>query len=160
MGIVLTLEQINQLAANSNIRRVSSKRIELTFEFRTKLFQEWEKDSCLDAIRRVFSDNGIDPEIVGDRFILKQMSSFKRYGKPTDRKHSDSSKPSQKPKQEHKAELLETGYFKVQGNRLFMSPELILEILEKYPEQSIEETLQQTGIDPQLVGCQRIRALE
>jgi len=160
MGMVLTLEQINQLAANSNIRRVSSKRIELTFEFRTKLFQEWEKDSCLDAIRRVFSDNGIDPEIVGDRFILKQMSSFKRYGKPTDRKHSDSSKPSQKPKQEHKAELLETGYFKVQGNRLFMSPELILEILEKYPEQSIEETLQQTGIDPQLMGRQRIRALE
>lgn len=153
-----TKEEIEQLSKNPIVRSVDEKHLTLTYEVRVEIFKEWEKNPGMTIIRKILTEHGIDVKCLGKEYIRHIHERFKRNGMPTNGRNETDTR--RKNTDEEVDILLQSGKFKKSGNGIIFTDEYKKEILEKYPEQSIEESIRQSGIDPQIVGYQRIYQLK
>lgn len=163
VALHLTLKQISVLQANPAIKNVRENRITLTFEFRTRMYEEWIKDPSVSLIRSYLNKHGLYQDIVGYQFIESLHKTFKRCGQPSNGKNRELYQTQNfKTDPESDALLLSTGKFVKgrNGHGITFAPDFVNELFHCYPERSIEEGLKDAGIDPDIVGYQRIYRLQ
>lgn len=156
-----TEQEIQILSKNPNVKYVRRNRLVLTFEFRQKLYDEWVKNPSVSTIRKVLNENGINTRITGKDFEHHLNLNFK-HNKPFRASNSEfgvnaSSFKTNKDDDEY---LLSTGVFVKRRNGIAFSDEFINEVSLTYPNASIEDKLKEKGIDPDVVGYQRIYNLK
>ena len=159
----LTPEQISTLQANPAVKHVCENRITLTFEFRTRIYEEWIKDPSVLLIRSYLNKHGLHQDLVGYQFIENLHKTFIRNGQPSNGKNSELYQTQNfRTDPESDALLLSTGKFVKgrNGHGITFAPDFVNELFHYYPERSIEEGLKDAGIDPDIVGYQRIYHLQ
>lgn len=161
MAKIYTEQEIEILSGNPNVKYVRRNRLVLTFEFRLKLYDEWVKKPGISTIKRVLNENGIDTKITGKNFIKGIQTNFRRSvpcrASNTTFGVNTSSFKANKDDDEY---LLNTGVFVKGRNGITFSNEFINEASLTYPNVSIEDKLKEKGIDPDIVGYQRIYILK
>ena len=88
-ALYLTPEQIRMFQANPAVKHVRENRITLTYEFRTRMYEEWIKDPSVSLIRSYLNKHGLYQDIVGYQFIETLHKSFKRHGQPSSGKNRE-----------------------------------------------------------------------
>ena len=161
MKKVYSDQEIKILSNNPNVKYVRRNRLVLTFEFRQKLYDEWTKDPRIGTIRKILNENGIDTRMTGQSFISHLQEHFKR-NRPSSASNSKfgvgvNSFRTNKDDNEY---LLSTGVFVKGRNGITFSDEFINEVSLTYPNVSIEDKLKEKGINPDIVGYQRIYGLK
>lgn len=161
MKKIYTEQEIQILSKNPNVKYVRRNRLVLTFEFRQKLYDEWVKNPSVSTIRKVLNENSINTRITGKDFEHHLNLNFK-HNKPFRASNSEfgvnaSSFKTNKDDDEY---LLSTGVFVKRRNGITFSNEFINEVSLTYPNVSIEDKLKEKGIDPDIVGYQRIYILK
>ena len=136
-----TKEEIEQLSKNPIVRSVDEKRLTLTYEFRVELFKEWEKNPGMETIREMLTEHGINEKSLRDHYIHDIHFKFKRVGMPTGGRNETVRRKNTKNTAEEIETLLKSGKFKKSGGGIIFTEEYKEELIEKYPEQSIEESL-------------------
>ena len=161
MKKIYTEQEIQILSNNPNVKYVRRNRLVLTFEFRQKLYDEWVKNPSVSTIRKVLNENGINTRITGKDFEHHLNLNFK-HNKPFRASNSKFgvNASSFKTNEEDNNNLLSTGVFVKRRNGITFSDEFINEVSLTYPNVSIEDKLKERGIDPDIVGYQRIYILK
>lgn len=151
-------EEIEILSKNPNVKDVRDNRLILTFDFRLKLFEEWEDDRSTACIKRILTENGFDCTIIGHKKISKIHETFKYKGRPTGARNKvfGTNSFNNKTDKSDNEFLISTGKFKKAGNGIQITDEFLNDIYHQYPSRSVEEILEDNGIDPHMVGYQRI----
>ena len=154
-------QEIKLLSENPNVKYVRRNRLVLTFEFRLKLYDEWVKNPSVSTIRKVLNENGINTRITGKDFEHHLNLNFK-HNKPFRASNSKFgvNANSFKTNKEDNEYLLSTDVFVKGRNGITFSNEFINEVSLTYPNVSIESKLKERGIDPDVVGYQRIYDLK
>lgn len=161
MKKVYSNQEIKILSDNPNVKYVRRNRLVLTFEFRLKLYDEWVKNPSVSTIRKVLNENGINTRITGQSFVGNLQVKFKlnRPYKASNSKFGVNAN-SFKTNKEDNEYLLSTDVFVKGRNGITFSNEFINEVSLTYPNVSIESKLKERGIDPDIVGYQRIYDLK
>ena len=154
-------QEIKLLSENPNVKYVRRNRLVLTFEFRLKLYDEWVKNPSVSTIRKVLNENGINTRITGKDFEHHLNLNFK-HNKPFRASNSEFGVNAStfKTNKEDNEYLLSTDVFVKGRNGITFSNEFINEVSLTYPNVSIESKLKERGIDPDVVGYQRIYDLK
>lgn len=161
MAKIYTEQEIQILSENPNVKYVRRNRLVLTFEFRQKLYDEWVKAPVIGTIRKILNENGINARMVGNDFPRHLQENF-RHNKPCNASNSKFgvNASSFKTNKEDNEYLLCTGVF-VKGRKgITFNKDFINEVSLTYPDVSIEDKLKEKGIDPDVVGYQRIYILK
>ena len=153
-----TEEEIRYLSSLPVVKRVTEKRLTLTFSYREELYAKWKEAPSNGIIRKMLEAAGISYSLVGNEFINSLNKTFKRHGAPCNGKSCVAARDEIKPETNHK--LLDTGCFVARGRGITFSTDYLVKLMERYPETGLEECLRQDGVDPQLVGYQRIYMLK
>lgn len=154
-------QEIKLLSENPNVKYVRRNRLVLTFEFRLKLYDEWVKNPSVSTIRKVLNENGINTRITGKDFEHHLNLNFK-HNKPFKASNSKFGVNAStfKTNKDDVEYLLSTGVF-VKGRKgITFSNEFINEVSLTYPDVSMEDKLKEKGINPDIVGYQRIYILK
>ena len=157
-----TQEEIELLSKNPNVKDIKTNRITFTFEFKHRLWEEWKDNQSTTCIRKVLISNGIDPFILGKVKINHLNENFKRDGEPSRGKNNVFRKSNiyfYANKNDNEF-LISTGIFIKGKNGIVFSNSFIDEAYHCYPDNSIEDLLKIHGIDPEIVGYQRIYLLK
>lgn len=154
-----TQQEIEILKANPNVKAVRENRLTLTYEFRLKLWHHYQNG---DSLRTVFIQHEFDTQMIGAKYIHNSEKNFKRNGCPTGgtNKVFGTNESQQANTQEEIQLLLESGLFIKLRKGIAFHPDFINELYHQYPDMSIEDTLINKGIDPTIVGYQRIYQLK
>ena len=167
MGIArkLTEAECEILRTNQAVKEARPNRFTLHFEFRKAMYEYWNTHGkSPQAIREFMAANRFDVSMFRNTRIIKHLSeSMKRHGHPTNGKNTVVGDTRYfRANAEDNAYLISTGKFVAgkNGKGISFSKEFIEELYENYPSQSIEEGLRNAGIDPAMVGYQRIHALK
>ena len=154
-----TEEQIEKLRNDPNVRYVDDHTIRFRYEFRLKLYEAWVTDKRA-GVKRVLTENGYESDVF--KVVSSICSKFKLRGRPQNAKSNRpvGSIQSFRTNPEDNEYLLSTGKFIKKNQGITFSDDFANELLHKYPEQSIEEGLKAAGIEPDMVGYQRIYALQ
>lgn len=156
-----TQEQIELLRSNLCVKHVTDNKVLWTLIYRQEMYDRWLINPNVSTIRAVMEEHGIDPHILGSRLISDIGRNFRRYGRPSQGAHNKLyAKGDFHSNREDNKWLISTGNFIARGKGISFSDEFTKELYSKYPEQSIEEGLRAVGIDPEVVGCQRIDRLK
>ena len=156
-----TSEEIKYLASLPVVKRVTENKLMLTFSFREKLYSMWREAPGMTIIRKTLAETGISYSLVGKNYVRRLHGNFLKFGAPRKGKSCTSARGANaESKSEVNRLLIGTGCFKARGNSVTFSRDYIRKLTDRYPETSIEDCLRQDGIDPQLVGYQRIYALK
>ena len=156
-----TKEEIAYLSSLPIVKQVKENRLTLTFSYREKLYTKWKEAPSDAIIRKMLEEAGVSYSLVGRDFIHDLHNNFIRYGAPQIGKSRVAARdPDRGTTAETNRALLDTGCFVTRGSRVTFSQDYIGKLMERYPETNLEECLQQDGIDPRLVGYQRIYALK
>ena len=156
-----TSEEIKYLASLSEVKRVTENKLMLTFSFREKLYSMWREAPGMTIIRKTLAEAGISYSLVGEKYVHRLHDNFLKFGAPRKGKSCTSVRGANaESKSEVNNLLIGTGCFEARGNSVTFSRDYIRKLTDRYPETSIEDCLRQDGIDPQLVGYQRIYALK
>ena len=161
MGKIYAKQEIELLSKNPNVKYVRSNRLVLTLEFRQKIYDEWVNKPNVGTIRKLLTDNGINPNITGNDLIRHLQERFK-LRRPSGASNDELgvySSSFRTNKKDNKY-LLSTGVFVKNRRGITFSIEFIDEISLTYPDISIEDKLKEKGISPDIVGYQRIYALK
>lgn len=156
--------EMEALRKNPNVYEVQEHRLLLTLEFRQQIYEEWVREPKRATVRRMLERNGFDTQRLGLNFTQSVESVFKRGGRP---KYSKASPETQAnwtkapymPTMTAE-ELIESGKFVWDINRLILHPDFEAELYRKYPQQSIEDGLLAAGISPADVGYHKIYWLQ
>ena len=161
MAKIYTEQEIQILSKNPNVKYVRRNRLVLTFEFRLKLYDEWVKTPKISTVRKVLNENGINTRMTGRGFISSLHEKFKR-NRPSRASNTTFgvNASSFKTNKDDDEFLLSTGVFAKGRNGITFSNEFINEVSLTYPNVSIEDKLKERGIDPDIVGYQRIYILK
>ena len=149
--------EIEALKANPNVKSVQENRLVLTYECRTALYDAWEKRSSYASVREEMTRRGMDLTMLGPNFVKDLIKTFRRYGRPSNGRNSFKVETVHP---EFNEALLASGKFKKSGKGICFTEQFATELAAKYPEQSIEDGLKAAGIDPGMVGYQRIYQLK
>lgn len=157
-------EEMEALRKNPNVLEVLENRLSLTIEFRQQVYEEWVLKPERSTVRRMLEINGFDTQQLGQNFTQSVGSVFKRGGRPKYSKASPEtqanwSKTMNMPTKTSE-ELLESGKFIWDVNRLILHPDFEAELYRNYPKQSIEDGLLAHGIAPADVGYHKIYCLK
>lgn len=151
---------MEELLKNPNVLGVLESRMSLKVELRQQVYEEWVLKPEKSTVRRMLEINGFDTQRLGENFTQAVASVFKRGGSP---KYSKASPETQA--NWSKAvympiktvdELLESGRFVWDINRLILHTDFEAELYRNYPKQSIEDGLLSCGIAPTDVGYHKI----
>lgn len=154
-----TQQEIEILSRNPQVKHIRENRLILTFEFRMKLWKQWSSGG---SIRDTLESNGFDLAMIGAVYINRIIYNFKRDGCPSGAKNKMLGVNTHNihNEEENVAELLSSGLFIKGRNGIAFHPDIIEELYDQYPNITIEEGLKAKGIDPELVGYQRIYLLK
>jgi len=154
-------EQIRKFRNDPNVWHVDDHTIRFTYVFRVKLYEAWELEKRA-GIKRVLAENGYDLKELGNNLISTLCNNFHKNGRPSNAssKLLVGSVRSFKTNLEDNEYLISTGKFVKAKNGITFRDTFANELFHKYPEQSIEEGLKAAGIDPEMVGYQRIYTLK
>lgn len=148
------------LKANPNVQEVRDSGVYLTYDFRVKLYNAWLDDPTPEAIRKKLIANGFDIGILGRNFANDICKNFRRKGKPSAGSGVASGRRNEISREEVERILLATGKFKRAKNGICFSEAFVEELRSAYPGKRLEEGIQEAGIDPEIVGYQRIYQLQ
>ncbi|MEG2544843.1 MAG: IS3 family transposase [Longicatena sp.] len=154
-----TQKEIEILSKNPNVKHARENRITLTYEFRIKLYEHWCNGV---SAKIVLEENSFDTNLLGSNFINSIIVNFKKHGKPSgaqNKKIHMYANTFHNTDEEIKL-LLSSGLFVKSSTGIGFHPEFINELYHDYPTKSIEEGIQTHGIDPKIVGYQRIYQLK
>lgn len=162
MGKIYTKQEIDLLSKNPNVKYVRRNRLVLTFEFRQKIYDEWINNPNTRTIRGFLANNGIDPSVTGSDFIHGLQKNFKRNNRPTGASNDNFGVGFNvfRTNKKDNEYLLSTGVFVKSYNGIAFSSEFIAQVSLTYPDISIEDKLKEKGINPNIVGHQRIYSLK
>ena len=151
-----------ELRKNPNVKYVRANRLSFTFEFRCQMYEAWIKDPSVSTIRKYLSESDFDTRILGKDFINHLNYRFKKDGHPSRGRNKTFGANSLnfKTNVSDNEHLVGTGKFIQSRKGIAFSPSFIEELYDKYPEQSIEEGIIAAGLDPEMIGYQRIYALK
>ena len=152
-------EAIIALQANPNVFSVNESRIQLTYEFKLKLYEMWEQKPGQNTISLGLESAGLGPDLVGIHFAERVHNGFRIYGRPRNGLHSQASKGDVLPKEEAEQRLLASGKFIKMSHGIGITDEFEQELLAHFPEQSVEDGLRSAGIDPAWLGARRLYKL-
>ena len=153
-----TSNEIELLKNNPNVKDVREDRLTLTYEFRCLLWEAWNAGDKLEAVLKV---GGIDRKTVGSLFIKNLAINFKHNGYPSGGKNKKFGKTTgYRNTAEDLNALLDSGCFVKNRNGISFHPDFIQELFHNYPDECIEDGLISRGIDPDIVGYQRIYHLK
>ena len=153
-----TEHEMEILRANPNVKFVRENRLDLTFAFRVQVYEQWEKAPSIKTIQAALETAGISRNLVGRPFIDKLHKTFRRHGRPSRGRRGFRAQHT--TSQQTDEILLASGKFVRYGNSIRFSDEFARELALNYPERSVEDGIRDAGIDPQLVGYQRIYQME
>ena len=156
----LTDEVVQALLSNPNVKDVREGRVYLTYEFRVKMYEAWIENPKPETVRTMLTANGFDNAALGKDFAKDTCKTFKRWGHPTAGSGIAGRKQNRYSREEADRILLSTGKFRKKRNGIGFEESFIEELRAGYPETSFEEGIRAAGIDPELVGYQRIYQLE
>lgn len=159
MAAHYTKKQVELLNSLDIVKSARHNRITFTYEFRCILYSEWELNPCVNTIRECSIAHGFPLELRGSRSFSLINDTFKKHGKPTNGKYDTLAKWKSNTEVEIK-NLLDSGYFCKGRNGIKFTDEFKEYIRSKYPQQSIEDSIQEVGLDPTVVGYQRIYNLK
>ena len=148
------------LSTNPNVKEVREGRVYLTYEFRVKLYEAWVEEPKPGTVRKVLRANGFDNEALGRYYACDICKTFMRRGHPTTGSGVQSRGQGELSREVTEKILLSTGKFRQKKNGIGFDESFIDELGAKYPGISIEDGIRAAGIDPALVGYQRIYQLE
>ena len=162
--ISFTPEEIAILEANPNVKRVRQNRLSLTLACRKQIYEQWLKAPSRSTIRQCLSDMGIGQYIIGTSYIAGLERAMQRSA-PTNGDKGTEHKLAPKDSEERKRNdelLLASGKFVrgSNGNGITFSADFKNELKLRYPEQPIEDGLRAAGIDPSIIGYDRIYNLK
>lgn len=154
-------EEMELLRSNPCVRYVTENKVMWTLEYRTEMYERWVRNPSNDTIREVMKEHGIEPSLLGAKIISDISRSFKRNGRPA----NGGGKELYAAAHFHASEddnriLVNTGKFRYSNKGIAFSDDFAGELYAKYPEQPIEDGLRAAGIDPKIVGYQRIHHLK
>ena len=157
-----TQQEIKMLRENPNVKHIRENRLTVTYEFKLKMYDAWVLNPSVGTIRKILIESGIEPQIVGSKWINHQNEKFKRHGKPSNGKNKvlNQNALNFRVDKEYDDYLISTGKFESSGKGLRFTETFINEIYHEYPEVSIENQLMKYGINPEKVGYQRIYQLK
>ena len=161
----LTEAECEVLRENPAVKEARPNRFSLTFEFREGLYEYWfDHGQSPQTVRDYLADHGFDVSIFIGTDLIKAISErMKRDGYPANGMFSGVGDARNfRANAKDNAYLISTGKFTVgrTGKGISFSKEFIEKLYENYPQRSIEESLKDSGIDPEMVGYQRIYALK
>lgn len=161
MTKIYTKEEIEILSKNPNVKYVREDRLVLTLEFKQKVYDEWIKNPNLSTIRKAVNDSGLDSNIIGSAFTRHLQSRFKlnRPSGASNTKFGCNANLFRTNKNDDEY-LLSTGVFIKERKGIRFSDEFVAETVLTYPDVSIEDKLKEKGINPDIVGYQRIYYLK
>ena len=167
-----SIEEIEFYSNSPYVKTVSQNKLVLTYDFKTILYHAWLADKRSSTIKLTLAEFGFNTDSMGRDYPKNLSRYFKLYGapgSPLEKKQSEASKQILSTTAKKKlsltpteALLVSTGKFVYQRHKLSFSPDFTAELLEAYPEQSIEEGLIRAGIslddvDPSMIhnllGC-------
>lgn len=153
-------EEMEALRQNPNVYEVFENRLLLTLEFRQQIYEEWVLKPERSTVRRMLEINGFDTQQIGQNFTQSVESVFKRGGRPkysmaSAKAQASWSKTVNMPTKTPE-ELLESGKFIWDINRLILHPDFEAKLYRSYPKQCIEDGLLAHGIAPADVGYHKI----
>lgn len=152
--------EMEALRKNPNVYEVLENRLSLTIEFRQRVYEEWVLKPERTTVRRMLECNGFDTQRLGLNFTKSVESVFKRGGRPKYSKASSETQASwtKAPYMPTMTveELIESGKFVWDVNRLILQPDFEAELYRNYPKQSIEDGLLAAGIPPADMGYHKI----
>lgn len=159
-----SLGEIEALKKNPNVLEVRENRLLLTIEFRQQVYEAWIRRPERSTVRRMLEANGFDTQRLGLNFTKSVESVFKRGGRPKFSKASPETqanwaKTIYMPTMTAE-ELVESGKFVWDVNRLILHPDFEAELYRNYPQQSIEDGLLSAGISPADMGYHKIYWLQ
>lgn len=159
-----SLGEMEALRKNPNVLEVRENRLLLTMEFRQQVYEAWVRRPERSTVRRMLEVNGFDTQRLGLNFTKSVESVFKRGGRPKFSKASPEtqanwSKTMYMPTMTAE-ELVESGKFVWDINRLILHPGFEAELYRNYPQQSIEDGLLSVGISPADMGYHKIYWLQ
>ena len=150
-----TPEEIEMFRKDPNVKDVNEKRLRFTLSFRQKMYEAIKDNICTASVRAFLTEQGYDHTVFCDYFehsIAKNMKSS-----PPVIGGGITGRSTNKDDNEF---LLSTGLFVKYGIGISFSTDFANQLYHAYPAQSIEEGIRKAGIDPQMVGYQRIYQLE
>jgi transposase InsO family protein len=152
-----TDEEIRILQANPNVKSVRINRLTLTFEFRKKLYEAYKAGQ---SIRDVLEAGGISCVMIGSECIKHLKYRFRKCGSPTNGRSVSTCMYHHRNTPEEIGELLDSGLFVKSRTGIVFSDRFISKMFVKFPDVDLYEELRQRGLDPVIVGYQRIHHLE
>lgn len=152
-------EVMEELRKNSCVKSVYTHLVVLKVSFHEELYQQWKAQPSVNTIRDMLEANGIDPEILGNAYLDALEWDFSTNGDPLKvgwgRGRTDLAE-----ERRNKVVLVSTGKFTANQSHLKWVPAFKKEIQDRFPETSVQESLLQAGIPPELVGMPRINNLK
>lgn len=153
-----TEEEIAHYSNDPNIRIIRADRLSFSLPFRQKMYDELYPGFTNASIRKYITAAGYGDLIRGTRICNDIKRKFDKR-RPVNGKRSSTSKMYHHDKADD-AILLESGRFERTCHGIRFTEEFVNELYHSYPEQSVEDGIRAAGIDPELVGYQRIYILE
>ena len=162
MAKIFTPEEIDVLSASPYIKNVRTNRITFCFDFRMILWDRWLINPSVSTIRETLIEYDLNPKMIGTKAICNIHKRFKESGKPSRGKNRvfGVSSFNFKTSEKDNAYLISTGKFVKKRKGITFHTDFISEIYHEYPNKSIEDKLIEYGIDPEIVGYQRMHMLK
>lgn len=162
MAKVFTQKEIDILSESPYIKNIRTNRITFTYEFRLILWKNWVTNPSVSTIKNTASQYGLDISLIGNKVFNHINENFKIHGKPSCGKNRIFGVSSLhfKTNEKDNAYLLSTGKFIKERRGIAFHPDFINEIYHESPDKSIEDKLNDCGINPDIVGYQRIYNLK
>ena len=150
-----TPKEIEIFRNDPNVKDVNEKRLRFTLEFRQKMYEAIKDNICTASVRSFLTAQGYDHTVFCEYFendIAKNM----KLRPPT----NGGGITVRNTNKDDNDSLLASGLFVKARNGITFSDAFTNQLYHSYPEQSIEDGIRKAGIDPQMVGYQRIYTLE
>lgn len=154
-----TEEQILKYQNDPNIKEITETRLRFTLEYRQRIYDAVCNSLSHSTISDFLKNDGYDDIVHAYMAVRVLYNSFKKYGRPKNGERSATSKMYHHDKNDD-ALLLATGRFQKSKHGIAFTDNFISEIYHAYPKCSIEDSIRAAGIDPDLVGYQRIISLK
>ncbi len=75
--------EINILKQNKNVHLIREDRLELTLEFRRKMYNVWKIHKNIECLRELLEENGLSSKIIKRDYLRDRQRDFKRNGEPS-----------------------------------------------------------------------------
>lgn len=156
-----TNEEMELLRENPCVRYVSENKVLWTLEYRIEMYERWIQNQSNFTIREVMREHNIDPVMLGHLMIRNIAKAFRKNGRPSNGGGKELYETFHfHTNEEDNQYLISTGKFCKSRSGIKFTDDFIKELYSEYPKQSIEDGLKKAGIDPKIVGYQRIRHLK